>query len=386
MRKIIAIIILILVPVVLVNFVSIQSARGKVFNTFSTYRSEENGCRALYLWLQETGVDVVRLRDLPSKSDDINVIVFSGNNSAFSGEVNESNSNKWADWVIDGGTLILCSSKNLASKYGFEDYFYKPIILDVEKNDKDNNLTSWAMLGPWVGKEPIPEIKNKTNEIPAGWWPLCINNTEANAFVKFKGKGVVLWFKDEWLMSNREMKNPKTRKWVSQLLLRISKDGTIAFDEFHHGIYAPSGIVTLFKQYGLIPILIQVFIIIVVCVWRWGHKFGHDDENTKTTERNSREFVRAVSSMYRVCRPREFLVKSLMRAAWLKLGRSSFTSPENVWAELHTRANDNKIKIQELKKLEIRYNEILADEHFKDKALLALHTDLMAFCTEVKKR
>ncbi len=146
-------------------------------------------------------------------------------------------------WVEAGGQLILF----LETEWSVEETV--PMLarfgLDVEV--KEGNPRTLKLDNSSLSLR----VENTTS-CEGEFEPLATSGKETLAISKEIGEGRVVVFADSSVISNRSLGQADNAVWLVRLVEEWG-DGTVAFDEFHHGFGARTGFFGLLKSFLLSP-------------------------------------------------------------------------------------------------------------------------------------
>ncbi len=314
------------------------AARGTFADTLSTYRSEPDGARALYLLAEHHQLPVRRVQqslDILSEQHNLALLavefseksgnqdehpswmvtlpdggvddelaepaeedrLHTGANSLRALPVNSSEREQLLEHVKAGHTLIYVPWGHA------ENPLLKAIDVALWKADKALELRTLVPGQPTPHTRGVERVETKVHAflgLPPGAVPLLIDEKlgEAVAAIVPYGQGEVIVIGAPALAMNRSMtRTDNAQFWVS-LLRAVSRTGPIGFDEFHHGFTSERSIADFASRYGLQFAVLQL--ILGVCLWASAlRRFGRPRPPPQDVRVGSTDALFATSRLYR---------------------------------------------------------------------------------------
>ncbi len=326
------------------TFLMRGAARGSFADTLSTYRSEPDGARALYLlaeqhklpvrrvqqsldilseqnnlvllaiefaeasdkqlehpsWMNSTadgGVDDDDLRDRDDEESKDEDRLHTGANMIHATRVTRSEREKLLSHVKAGHTLVY-----VPWGHG-ENLLLKAIDVALWKADKALEVRTLVPGQPTpytVGVERVEVKVQAYLGLPPGAVPLLVDEKlgEAVAALVPYGQGQVIVIGAPELAMNKALSRADNAQlWVS-LLEAVGRTEPIAFDEFHHGFRSERSVADFAARYGLQFAVLQL--ILGVCLWAAAlRRFGRPRPPTEDVRVGSTDALFATSRLYR---------------------------------------------------------------------------------------
>ncbi len=341
-------------PLLIVGFVVLVGAfatflmrgaqRGSFADKLSTYRSEPDGTRGLYLLAESRGVPVHRVQQsLDLLSEQENLVLFavefseksadqldhpsflntlpdggqanddddfrddadvpdddklhSGANWLRASHVSSSEREKLLEHVKSGHTLIYLPWGHA------ENPLLKAIDVALWKADKGLDLRTLVPGQPTpytLGVERVETHVQSFLGLPPGAVPLLVDEKldETVAALVPYGQGEVIVIGAPGLAMNKALtRADNAQLWVS-LLSAVGKTGAVGFDEFHHGFTSDRSIADFAARYGLQFAVLQL--ILGVGLWASAlRRFGRPRPPTEAVRVGSTDALFASSRLYR---------------------------------------------------------------------------------------
>jgi len=316
-------------------------AQGVAHPPYSTYRSDKMGTRRIFLFYEDAGLEPVRLKNelLMFEEKGLLFIIepkmtflpdMTGGPLKSGGTFIEQELEAIMKWVRAGNSLVLVSRMNTNLHEKLE------ITLSEEATPGESMKAQRIQLSPLTQSLESIQIKNlaRLEFNHDSWVELFATERTDGAepgiqvAVRKLGEGTVVVVADPYVFSNIGVLNPGNLG-LAVRLAGLAGQGTIYFDEFHHGVSDPRTILSYLKLRNLHYVLFQVLAIFAFFIWRGRMRLGRPRLLEGGTERGSAEYVRAFSLIYRRAKLHGSVIKSayeLFRervALWARLGRNS---------------------------------------------------------------
>lgn len=264
----------------------------------SSYANGRNGGRALYLWMDEMGYDVVRYQPSDYTLPRVDSVLWLLAPTEF---MTVEDSEALAEWVDDGGTLVAVQTDD----FTFDEAFN----LEDTSNNSDNVLYPAV---PWL-KAGRGQYNDWTRyELPRGAMPLLADsNGVVGAFVMPYGEGELWVFPSIVPFTNVSLRDSDDSAFVESLLAQLPDDVPHHFDEYHHGFGVGFG---FNNQRGLIYRMVRepwgwgiLYAVGIVAMWiilrgrRFGRAIPLPNEHLR---REAGEYVQGLAWLYRRARLR----------------------------------------------------------------------------------
>lgn len=324
------------------TFLMRGARRGSFADKLSTYRSEPDGARALYLLAEEHRLPVHRAQqNLEVLGEQKNLALLAVEFSEKTGK--QSSHASWINSLADGGTDDEDEAKDVDADDDDRLHSGSNVMRaqPVDSNEREKLLEHvkaghTLIYVPWghgtnpllkaldvalwkadkaldlrtlVPGQPTPytvgvervEVKVQAYlGLPPGAVPLLIDEKlgEAVAAVVPYGQGEVIVIGAPDLAMNRSLgRTDNAQFWIS-LLASVARTGPIGFDEFHHGFTSERSIANFAERYGLHFAVIQL--ILGVCLWAAAlRRFGRPRPLKEDARVGSTDALFATSRLYR---------------------------------------------------------------------------------------
>ena len=325
------------------TFLMRGAARGSFADKLSTYRSEPDGTRALYLLAEQHQLPVARVQQsLDVLSEQNNLVLLAVEFSEKSDQQLDHPS--WMNALADGGTddddlkdpdaelddedrlhtganamraLPVTSAERekllehvkaghtlVYVPWGHaENPLLKAIDVALWKADKALDVRTLVPGQPTpytVGVERVEAKVQAYLGLPAGAVPLLVDEKlgEAVAAIVPYGQGEVIVIGAPDLAMNRSLARADNAQFWLSLLKAVGRTGRIGFDEFHHGFTSERSIADFAARYGLQFAVLQL--ILGVCLWAAAlRRFGRPRPPPEDVRVGSTDALFATSRLYR---------------------------------------------------------------------------------------
>lgn len=356
----------------------VQGARrGGFADTLSTFKSERDGSRGLYLLLAEAGLPVTRdqhdLKVLAGKKnlvilgarfedeqfDDDDEKAFDGSdggvdeekeaddeefkkrglNAVRSPKIDVDESKKLLDHVADGATLVYVPASFRDPK------FLERLDVGLERTAESLDARTLIPAQPTRYTQGVERVVTKVRAwlvLPGGAVPLLVDDTfdkPVAAMIPYGQGRVILISAPELAMNQNLAVADNAAFWVS-LISTVSDTGSVGFDEYHHGFTGERSMGEFASRYGLQYAVAQL--LLGVALWalalrRFGANRGIVDERRV----GSTDALIATSRLYREGKHTAHASMSILRhlasQLAMKAGVSGRAEPAEICAALEVR-------------------------------------------------
>lgn len=396
---------LLLVGAVVV-FLTKGVARGTFADTLSTYRSEPDGARGLYLFLEASQVPVTRVQssldiidstknlvllavefqegvydatqypsfltahgvdagtpvpDDDKENEDDADKLHKGANLMHSREITADEREKLLEHIRDGATVVYVPWNERPNP------MLKAMDIGLWRAERglgDRTLVP-ALPTPFtLGVERVETKVRSWVDLPAGATPLLIDEklgqTVAGLVPYGQGQLIVLGA-PELAMNSALSKADNAQFWRS-MTRALSRKRSIAFDEYHHGFTSERSMAEFAARYGLHIAVMQL--LLGVAFWALALKrFGRARRLTETSRVGATDALFATSRLYREGRHHahaaQAIVQVLAHEFAAKAGVSTRAKPLEIVEALNTRGLNAKASLlaELIKRAEAAHNE-----------------------------
>ena len=323
--------------------------RGGFADQLSTFKSEPDGARALYLLLSEAGLPVSRhqqdLTIIPPKrnlvllgtrfaretgfdkrafdgsdagvdgadDEEANDAEFKrrGINSLKSPPVSTDESEKLLEHVRNGATLVYLPSSYRDAK------LLEDLDVTLERTDKALAVRTLVPAQPTRYVQGVERVVTKVRaflELPPGAVPLLIDDTfekPVAAMIPY-GQGRVILIGAPELAMNKNLGVADNAQFWYALIGAVSTSGPVAFDEFHHGFTGERSMGEFAARYGLHFAVGQL--LLGVMLWALAlRRFGSPRAPEEELRVGSTDALFATSRLYREGRHHAHAASSILK-------------------------------------------------------------------------
>jgi hypothetical protein len=366
----------VLLLAVLGAFILKGARRGAFADRLSTFRSEPDGARALYLLLQEAKLPVTRSQaDLTVIEPNRNLVLLGvtfgnetgddklafdgsdagvapdekeeqdedelarGHNAYRSPRVSHDEMEKLLEHVRNGATLVYAPSS-------FRD---NPLLAAIDvllvKADAKLDVRTLVPAQPSRYTRGVEHVEVKVKaflDLPPGTVPLLVDEQLGEVVVALVpwGQGRILLLGAPELATNRALGvADNAQLWLS-LAATAAEGSTLAFDEFHHGFTGERSMGEFAARYGLHYAFAQLMV--GVAFWAMAlRRFGRPRAPKEELRLGSTDALFATSRLYREGRHHAHAAASIARQLAAEMavraGLSGKSTPSEIGAALEVR-------------------------------------------------
>ena len=350
--------------------------RGAFADQLSTFKSEPDGSRALYLLLSESGLAVSRQQqDLTIIPANRNLVLlgtrfahetgvdkkgFDGSDGGVdeqdedadeaefksrgvsalkSPRVSRDESEKLLEHVRNGATLVYVPSSYRDPQW-LED-----LDVTLERTDKSLGVRTLVPAQPSRYVQGVERVVTKVRtflELPPGAVPLLVDekfDKPVAALIPY-GQGRVILIGAPELAMNRTLGIADNAQFWHSLIAAVSTSGPVAFDEFHHGFTGERSMGEFAARYGLHFAVGQL--LLGVMLWALALKrFGSPRSPPEELRVGSTDALFATSRLYREGKHHVHAASSILKHLAadfaVRAGVSGRLGPAEIGAALEVR-------------------------------------------------
>jgi len=260
---------------------------------FSTFSSEREGMKALYLLLEQEGFQVNRWRrPFTELNDSMGIVLFVIAPSSMGGE------EELLAWVEEGNTLVLLDSEEaptnkLRKAMGIESIKVPAFSLAKVLGDKAGvEVQCPSDLAECRGVKTIKYPDRILQERPPSG---VVLTDPPSLFTKPHGNGRLWYLSDASIASNFVLDQFDHLR----LFYQIARSGNrVLFDEFHHGYTAPIGEGSRERLYTAILFICYLSFILLVITLSRAVRFGPARIKPLVQPSRQSEFIDVLSVLY----------------------------------------------------------------------------------------
>jgi len=351
----------------------------------STYCSRTYGTRGLYLFLEENGYDVSRLRkkytSLESEGVKTLFVVVPLNFLQPSAEEFRALN----EWVEKGGQLVIVD---------------RIISVEVGPDIKINSrLRSQAKNDPLRVLQPSTFTAGVSDPVfYEGATTLRITGAPSVGYVGDStgpalaavpyGKGRVILLTDPYIIANNGLLKEENVKLALNIVREVAPDKKIAFDEYHHGYdakFQADGMLGYFSGTPVMWMLAQFGLLTLVVVYTRGRRFARALPLKEEDRASSLEFVGSMAHLQSLASASDLAIENIYGRFRQRLCRYA-AMPTNVTPRELAAAVGRRGRIPEgpLYKILVRCEEILAGTAVNDDELLSITTRIRGWQNDLR--
>lgn len=244
----------------------------------TSYDASANGFRAAYLLLEELGYPVTRARRAPAGKDPRLVLLPTSTDKI----------DLLDDWAKRGGLLVLAVDS---------DEFAKALGLKLRARElgSENRIedASGGGIQQLAGGGTFVAQAGKSGAV----W--CRAGGRAAITIYPHGDGEIWLINRPQFLTNRNLKEADNGVLLCRMATEILKrrPGTLAFDEYYHGLRDRPSFTTLLFEPPALWITIQAFILLAILLWHAVPRFGTLRLLPPPRRRSREEFLDAMAAL-----------------------------------------------------------------------------------------
>lgn len=373
------------------SYVMQGASRGSFADVLSTYRSEPDGARGLFLLAQESGLPVSRVQTQLDIIDEGSQLVLLGvdftdteqkevgggffdvlpdGGVAFSGKPDDEKDDdeddpdrevqhrgmnrvlahharpkereRLLEHVRDGATLVLVP-------WGHHEHeLLRALGVGLWRADPQLGMRTLVPAQPAPHVAGVERVEAKVHAflgLPAGAVPLLVDDKlgETVAALVPHGQGEVVVVGAPELAMNKALARADNAQFWRALLGQVSTRGPVRFDEFHHGFTEDRSIADFAARFGLQFALAQL--VLGVCLWALAlRRFGRPQPPPEDARVGSTDVLLATSRLYQEGRhgghAAQAVVRELCAAVAPHVGLRPRSTPGELAKALRARHED----------------------------------------------
>ncbi len=350
--------------------------RGGFADQLSTFKSEPDGARGLYLLLEESGLPVSRSQqDLTVIPPTRNLVLlgtrfasergfdkraFDGSDAGVDGDDHEADdaefeargvsalkspplshdeSEKLLEHIRNGATLVY-----VPSSYR-DPQLLEDLGVTLERADTTLEVRTLVPAQPSRYVQGVQRVVTKVRaflELPAGAVPLLVDDTfdKPVAALLPYGQGRVILISAPELAMNRALAVADNAQFWHSLIGAVAASGPVAFDEFHHGFTGERSMGEFAARYGLHYAVAQL--LLGIALWALAlRRFGSPRVPEDELRVGSTDALFATSRLYREGKHHAHASASILRQLAAEFasraGVSGRLEPAEIGAALEVR-------------------------------------------------
>lgn len=361
----------------LVVFLTRGAERGSFADTLSTHRSEPDGARGLYLFLEQSKVPVARVQtslDLidPKKNlvllaveleEDLDVSAEVLNDKKKADKTKDEEEDDEAEKLHRGANIRTARALSKDEREAVLKHIRNgATVVYVPWSERANPLLKALDVGLWraerglgprtlvppqptpftLGVERVEANVRAWVDLPAGATPLLIDerfNQTVAGLVPY-GQGQLIVIGAPHLAMNSNLAKADNAQFWRSLAKAVAQTGKLGFDEYHHGFTAERSMAEFAANYGLHAAVLQL--LLGVAFWSLALKrFGRPRHLLVGQRVGSTDALFATSRLYREGRHHAHAAQAVAQALTLELaakaGASARAKPHEIMEALKAR-------------------------------------------------
>ncbi len=305
-------------------------ARGRGLPAYSVYDETREGLSEAAHIVQELGwLPVAVTRPIKhTQHRGLLILVEPGGNGLLSEPdgLSESDAQALLRWVEAGNTLLLASHRSTALHRALDAFVIEPASVD-------DDLFTPVDLGPVGGMTPYTEgmkrlsVKERGTLQARDGLPLWnVRQNEAGAVVLGRGQGRIILLAAPSLLTRQGL--VLDYDWRDDNLLFLTnvcalhaRDGTVYFDEYHHGLRSGSGFWAYLAYHSRRLVLLPIVVVVGIAIWSQAVRLGPAVPSPRPPGDDVVEYASALAHIYRRTGARRLLGRMLARGFLTALTR-----------------------------------------------------------------
>ena len=335
----------------------------------STYHSGPTGTRALYDFLSESGLRVIRWRESPDRlltsGANIRTLVVIGSTQV---PFSEEHAEPVLEWVARGGRLILIDREPPHSLLPKSDDWlinmkgYRFPFADIDPADPKamtQTVTAIQPVQPTLFTQNIQAVMpsqfaarvritptkpssdeeedyETTEDGKSSPAPVVhVADEQGPLLVDYPhGAGRIVILSDPYIVANGGIELRDNLQLAVNTITSV--DGLIAFDEYHQGRgVTRNALATYFAGTPVIPIAAQIVLLVLLVLWTRGRRFGRALPLAQVDRRSSLEFVVSMAELQERSRAFDLAIENIYSRTRRVLARHAgvdYNSPRSLIA------------------------------------------------------
>ena len=296
----------------------------------TTHSSSPAGGLALLRWLDGLGYDARRLEYREFELDtDVAALFVLSPAEAF----NRSQTERLLDWVDTGGTLII--TEDSPQLFGGGSTVLEALKIETgfyRQDDANAAIERAPMLQPTFSDPPLADLLVRTDQVlrteRLDAVPLAGVADGVVLLGLKQGAGYIYIASASHPFTSGGLRDSANAALVLNMLRRVPPGGTVLFDEYHHGYYAPPSLRALILGNPWGRATIYALAVIALYLLVTGRRFGRPVPLAEeVARRSSAEYVENMADLFQRGGKREFIVRHYYASLKRRLARPFGISP-----------------------------------------------------------
>jgi hypothetical protein len=294
----------------------------------TTHSSEAGGALALLRWVRAMGYDAQRLeyREFALDASTDALLILNP-----SEPIDRTDAGEVLRWVEDGGVLILVDDR--PQLFAIRNELFDSLEVDVVTIEDDaDELEQVDVLQPVFNTPPLSEVSARTSRVlettREDVVPL-LGTDDATVLLELqRGDGTIYVSAASYPFTNQGLSDEQNAALLQNMLRRVPPGGSVLFDEYHHGFFAPPSLrsIVLSKPWGwaLLYTLALLAIYLVLSGRRFGRPVPLAEE---TARRSTSEYVESMADLFQRGHKRGYILRHYYQSFKRRLARPYGINP-----------------------------------------------------------
>jgi hypothetical protein len=303
-------------------------ARGEFAEPLSTYRSEPDGARALFLLAQEVGLPVERRHlNLESIEGEPELVLLGVEGDAPESEeatdAGEAHDSWWHERLTQYETEEVLRKVEAGATLIYAVTRQHPFLSELHVTftpATDHASRQLVPLSPTPFSRGVKTVQTRVSGYVEadGALPLLIDphyDLMPAAILLQRGQGRILVTSATTMAANRELgQDDNAAFWLNALTELAPAHGPIAFDEFHHGFTGDRTVMAYARKFGLHWAIVQGLFALALWILAL-RRLGPPQALAEVERRASADYLLAMARIYRLGKHRRHAAEALVRGA-----------------------------------------------------------------------
>jgi hypothetical protein len=233
-------------------------------------------------------------------------------------------------YLRDGGTVVVAHDFEL---------FVAPLLEGFDIHLAQGASSSITRLaGPLFAAPPAHEIQSDIGRelrLGAGWDPIGTDGRAPTVAMRSEGRGTLIVVGTLSPFLTDGLANADNARFAVALTsAALATRGTVAFDEYHHGVHPAPTILALVERTWPGRALLFVLVVLFAYVALTGRRLGPPQPLDPRPPRSSLEYVRGFAGLVRRAGRQEIVRDRLRRELHAGLARTAGLDPATPFAEV----------------------------------------------------
>jgi hypothetical protein len=281
-----------------------RTAAGKGMPAYSLYSEERNGLGEAAYLLRQLGWVPVPLTSPVQQQFQRGLLILA---EPGEDQLTDADARHLLAWVEAGNTLLLASAHRTPLHQELD------LSLRGGSDDDDQVTVELAASGGYLeGIDRLTVERRATLHAPHAlplWWV----EDKPGALVLRRGKGRVIAVADPALLTRRGLGRADNVLFLVNVVDRQAHEGTVYFDEYHHGLRSSGGFWGYLGYYHQHLTLLPILLAVGAAVWLTAVRLGPAVPTPRETRVDAVDYASALGRLYQQTGARRLMARTLSR-------------------------------------------------------------------------